>query len=95
MAGVIFKPELSLGNGLTILTLLVGIAISWQQVNSRVDFVETAATELKLRVEKLAADRQDDRNALTEIRTDLRYIRQSLERLESSDEKRHGALPQP
>lgn len=95
MAGVIFKPELSLGNGLTILTLLVGIAISWQQVNSRVDFVENAAIELKLRVDKLAADRQDDRNALTEIRTDLRYIRQSLERLESNDGKQHGALTQP
>ena len=94
MSGITWKAELSLGNALTIVTLIVGIAMGWQSVNSRVDVVETTATELKLRVDKLAADRQDDRNALTEIRTDLRYIRQSLERLESSDAK-HGALTQP
>ncbi len=95
MAAITWKPDLSLGNILTILTLIVGIAMGWQSVNSRVDVVENAATELKLRVEKLAADRQDDRNAMTEIRTDLRYIRQSLERLESTGEKRQGLLTQP
>lgn len=95
MGAITWKPDLSLGNILTILTLIVGIAMGWQSVNSRVDTVEATAVELKQKVDKLSSDRQDDRNAMTEIRADLRYIRQSLERLENGDGKRQGLLIQP
>jgi outer membrane murein-binding lipoprotein Lpp len=95
MAGITWKAELSLGNVITIGTLIVGIAAGWQSVNSRVDAVEKAAIELKTKVDKLTLDRQDDRNALTEIRADLRYIREAVNRLEDFDVRRGKNTGQP
>ncbi len=95
IAGITWKPDLSIGNVFTIMTVIVGIAMGWQSVNSRVDAVEKAASDLKTKVEQLSNDRQNDRNAMTEIRSDLRYIRETLNRLEELNDRRQKDSSQP
>lgn len=66
----------------TIGSILVALGMGWQALSSRVAAIEASDAKQALSIEALREDRQDDRNAITGMQTDLRYIRESLQRLE-------------
>ncbi len=84
MVGPSWKSEVSLGNILTALTLVVTLAVTWGIVTNRVDAQEMRLQELTERVRAVDADAQRERvrltELLTELRTDVRYLRAIVER---------------
>lgn len=80
-----FNPQISVGNLLSIATVIVGIAMGWQAISSTVDNITTRVLKLELEAEKIqdkvTLNELTTQKALTEIQTDMRYVRQSLDTL--------------
>lgn len=84
MAGFNWKPDVSLGNIITIIALVFSMGVAWSAVNSRVDAQEQKLQELADRFDKETVETAKERirltELLTEMRTDIRYLRATVER---------------
>ena len=85
-----FKSDISLGNVLTIVAMAVAIAMGWQAMNSAVAEMDRKVLRVEQKAEKIENDAERLRDkvearelatqsAVAEIKTDLRYVRQSLD----------------
>lgn len=81
----VFRPDLSLGNLITIVTVIIGLVTTWTAMAARLTQVEKDTTALTAKVEKQAVDTANDKllytRVLAEIQTDMRYIRGQLDRV--------------
>ncbi len=93
-----WKLDLSLGNVITVITMLVAIITTWTALQARVEAQDLQTKLLETRIFKVEedtkhqlADTQDDRlrvtETLTEMRTDIRYLRSMLEQLAHSQQR--------
>lgn len=91
MPTINWKPDLSLGNVLTILTTVITLVTAWTALQARVEAQDLRAATLEKRMAKIEeedrkqnAEAQADRVKVTEIlselRTDIRYLRLTFER---------------
>lgn len=96
-----FKSDISLGNVLTIGAMVVAVAMGWQAINSAVAEMDRKIGRVEQKTEKIENDAERLRDkvetrelatqsAVTEIKTDLRYVRQSLDNI-----ARNLGAPQP
>jgi len=80
-----FSPQISIGNILSIGTVVVGLAIGWQALSSTVGEVERKVARLEIEADKLrdkvTLNELTTQKALTEIQSEMHYIHQSLDRL--------------
>ena len=87
-----FDDRLSLGNVITIGTLLVGLVVGWTQLGQGIDVNATGIRKVEVRVtalesnfntllRDLGAERVAQTRVLTEVQTDLRYLRQAVDQL--------------
>ena len=74
-----FKPEISLGQIITIATMLVGLAMAWQALTSRVDAVAKNDAAQDAKLEALTNTVGDIRQLQAEQGVDIRYIRAFVE----------------
>src|SRR3990172_8292101 len=85
-----FNPEVSIGNLLSAVVVIVGLAIGWQtlagvtQSNAKdITAVAIRVTALEVSLASILRDINADRLAqtrmLTELQTDMRYTRQAVE----------------
>lgn len=74
-----FDTRVSLGNIVTWITLLGGIIWMAAEVRADIGSLKEFKEETKIEIRKMAADRAIDREAVIEMRTDIRLIRQLLE----------------
>lgn len=95
VGGTKLSKEISLGNLLSMLTMIVGLAIGWQTIVSTTTANATAISKLDQRLTKaeekvdntlttIAGDRVELTKALTELQADLRYLRQAVDKLQAS-----------
>jgi pyruvate dehydrogenase complex dehydrogenase (E1) component len=93
IAGREIAPTVSLGNWLTIATLLVGMAMGWQAMAStsqhqakQLQAVEMRVAQMETRMEtRVSQDAQKQVEliqALTELRADLKYLREAVDQLQ-------------
>ena len=86
------RLDISLGNILTILTMVIAAALGWQQLASALELHATRIDKLEMRIgvvsaetQALAKTRSDDKlevtSVLVELRTDIRYMRAQLDAL--------------
>lgn len=101
MSSVKFSPEISLGGVVTILTLLVSIAAGWTVLSAtveananrivalerRADAVETAVSNQR---EQALQVQIDLARTLTELQSDMRYLRRSVDHLTQQSDKGEG-----
>jgi hypothetical protein len=98
-----FKSDISLGNVLTMIAMAVAVAMGWQALTSAVAEMDRKVTRVEQKADKIEgeAERLRDKvesrelatqRAVTEIQTDLRYVRQSLEYLVRAN---GGGRPNP
>jgi hypothetical protein len=87
MPQVNWRMDFSFGNVLTIVTLLVGLVVGWQTLASTVeahtatlDSLDTRLKQEETKFQQLLDAVQQDRvrqtEILTEVRTDIKYIRE-------------------
>jgi len=82
----VMRWDVSLGNILTIATLIVGLSAGWTQLKA--DQANIQRDQLRLeqamqtRLQALEQERVANVQLLAEMRTDIRYMRQTLERLD-------------
>lgn len=92
MPQVRFNTDLSLGNVITIITLIVGLTAGWQvmaaDVKSNKDAIalldrrlSSTETDVDMALQRLADDRLQVTTLLTELQTDVRYLRSSVDEL--------------
>ena len=78
--------DVSLGNILTIATLIVGLSAGWTQLKADQDNIQRDQSRLEqamqARLQALEQERVANVQLLAEMRTDIRYMRQTLERLD-------------
>ncbi len=84
-----FDSRVSIGNIITWLTLLGGIVWMAAEVRADIAGLKEFKDETKTEIRKIAAERAIDREAVIEMRTDIRLIRQILE----AQLRRDGAPP--
>lgn len=84
--------KISLGNIMTIGSVIIGLTIGWQTLASGVQINATDIQKLDVRVndqggrlDKLMAELQTNRinetALLTELRTDMRYLREAIDQI--------------
>lgn len=80
MSGFTWKPDISVGNLITIATMLFMVGVGWSAMNGRVDSQQRRLDELAARVEQDADESAKERlrvtELLTEMRADIRYLRE-------------------
>lgn len=87
---VAFKWDVSLGNVISVLTVVVAVAMGWQALNSRVTALETDKVTTVGSIKRL----EDERDRITRIEEKLSFIQQSLNRLESRfDDRQQSKTP--
>ena len=91
---VAFRWDVSMGNILSILTVVIAVAMAWQSLDSRVSALEELKTETRitlsetaLRVKKI----EDERDRTARIEEKLVFIQSALSRLERRLDK--GEIP--
>ena len=91
--------KISLGNILTIGSVVVGLTIGWQTLAAGVQTNATDIAKLDSRVTlqsdridkiltELQAYRLSETTLLTELRTDMRYLREAIDQIRSSNSTR-------
>jgi len=92
------NPQVSVGNLLSVATLIIGLTIGWQtivgvtqtnardisSVTKRVDAMELNLATI---VREFNADRLDTTRLLTELQADMRYTRQAVDEIRNSQAK--------
>ena len=78
--------DVSLGNILTIATVIVGLSAGWTQIKADQASIQKdqqrVEVALTARLAALEQERVQNVQSLTEMRADIRYMRQALERME-------------
>ena len=78
--------DISLGNILTIATVIVGLSAGWTQLNADQASIQRDQQRVEIaltsRLAALEQERVQNVQLFTEMRTDMRYMRQTLERLD-------------
>jgi Tfp pilus assembly protein PilO len=82
---VSFRWDVSIGNILSILTVVIAVAMAWQSLDSRVSALEdlkadtrSSLAEAAMRVKRL----EDERDRTARIEEKLAFIQSALSRLE-------------
>ncbi len=75
-----FDTRVSLGNIVTWITLLGGIVYMAAEVRADIKGLIEFRDDTKVQMQKINEQRAIDREAVIEMRTDIRLIRQLLER---------------
>jgi uncharacterized phage infection (PIP) family protein YhgE len=86
--------KISLGNILTIGSVIIGLTIGWQTLASGVQTNATDIQKLDTRVSdqgdrldtlmtELQTNRINETALLTELRTDMRYLREAIDQIRS------------
>jgi uncharacterized phage infection (PIP) family protein YhgE len=86
--------KISLGNILTIGSVIIGLTIGWQTLASGVQTNATDIQKLDTRVNdqgdrldtlmtELQTNRINETALLTELRTDMRYLREAIDQIRS------------
>lgn len=99
MPQVVWKPEISLGNVGSLLATVVVIVAGWTTIENKVATDAEKITKLENRVsaaearndlqdQNFSTDRLRQTEILTEMKTDLRYLRSGLDEI-----KRAATLP--
>ncbi len=89
--GGVRRPHLtnsfSIGNVITLAVLLVGGAVAWGTQKAETENLRVAVTDLKAEISEMqrdsvtsARERSSLREGMAEMKADVRYIRQLLER---------------
>ncbi len=87
--------KISIGNILTIGSVVVGVSIGWQTLASGVQTnasdilkldarVTTQGDKLERLIVELQAYRLSETTLLTELRTDMRYLREAIDQLRAT-----------
>jgi hypothetical protein len=87
--------KISLGNIMTIGSVIIGLTIGWQTLASGVQINATDIQKLDVRVndqgsrlDKLMTELQTNRinetALLTELRTDMRYLREAIDQIRNA-----------
>lgn len=87
--------KISIGNILTIGSVVVGLSIGWQTMASGVQTnasdilkldarVTTQGDKLERLIVELQAYRLSETTLLTELRTDMRYLREAIDQLRAT-----------
>lgn len=87
--------KISIGNILTIGSVVVGLSIGWQTLASGVQTnasdilkldarVTTQGDKLERLIGELQAYRLSETTLLTELRTDMRYLREAIDQLRAT-----------
>ena len=87
--------KISIGNILTIGSVVVGLSIGWQNLASGVQTnasdilkldarVTTQGDKLERLIGELQAYRLSETTLLTELRTDMRYLREAIDQLRAT-----------
>jgi len=87
--------KISIGNILTIGSVVVGLSIGWQTLASGVQTnasdilkldarVTTQGDKLERLIVELQAYRLSETTLLTELRTDMRYLREAIDQLRAT-----------
>lgn len=87
--------KISLGNILTIGSVIIGLTIGWQTLASGVQAnsadiikldarVGAQAERLDRTITELQAYRLSETSLLTELRTDMRYLREAIDQIRSA-----------
>lgn len=90
-----WKPEITLGSLMSTATIIVGLTVGWQTLASEtrastksIDRLEGRMTEYEKRfndtLDFLAKERVMQTTIFTELRSDLRYMRETLDELKAS-----------
>ena len=78
--------DISLGNILTIATVIVGLSAGWTQLKADQASIQKDQQRVEIaltsRLAALEQERVQNAQSLTEMRTDIRYMRQAMERME-------------
>ena len=74
-----FDTRVSLGNIVTWITLLGAVFYMAAEVRADINSLKEFRDETKVQMKEVAAQRALDREAVIEMRTDIRLIRQILE----------------
>ncbi|CTQ53526.1 hypothetical protein LP7551_02050 [Roseibium album] len=88
-----YRPDISLGNILTIIGMIIAGFTAWLDVRTTQTAILSEASDFERRLEILErsetqrhTDRINQVTLFTEIRTDIKYLREAVERIE--DERR-------
>ncbi|MEO1110088.1 MAG: hypothetical protein AAFX90_19415 [Pseudomonadota bacterium] len=76
------QPGISVGNVIVLVSMLVSVAVGWARLESGLAEHNRRIQELEQADKSLMNDRMDEARDLANMKTDLRWIRVTLERLE-------------
>lgn len=81
MMGMCIDMKMSLGNILTILTVIVGITLSYAVIREGVDRTKIDVTKLETRIERLETQNGDVRDRMTRMEVTLSNMAINIDRV--------------
>ncbi|MHC1549380.1 hypothetical protein [Phyllobacterium sp. K27] len=81
MMGMSIDMKMSLGNILTILTVVVGITLSYAVIREGVDRTRIDVTKLETRIERLETQNGDVRDRMTRMEVTLQNMAINIDRV--------------
>lgn len=92
MPNVSFDYKISLGNVISVATIVIGLTVGWQtlasetdtntrdiiQVNKRIDAIDASLQGV---IREVQADRLSQTRILTELASDMRYLRTAVDEI--------------
>lgn len=76
------EPRVSLGNILVLVTIVSGLAAGWARLESALSYHNERIVELEDGAKALMNERMREARDVADMRADMRWIRDSLARLE-------------
>ncbi|SFT67264.1 hypothetical protein SAMN05444141_102680 [Pseudovibrio denitrificans] len=76
------RSEISVGNIVTIIGLIVSLAIGWQELRSSQEDHGRRIVALEAKSLKADNDKIETVRFVAEIRSDIKYLRNAIERIE-------------
>lgn len=76
-----FDPKLSLGNVITIVVLIGGLIAGWYANTTQVTLNKNQIERNTASIERLQNERDDTRDRLTKLETQLEIISETLDRI--------------
>ena len=77
------RPDISVGNLITIGGLIVGLSVGWQKFDSTLEDHARRLAALETAERERQVDRVSQVQLLAELRSDLKYLRAAVERIEA------------
>ncbi len=81
------RPEISVGNIITIIGLAIGLIGGWLQLQSVQDDHGRRIVKLEEQSQKARDNELETVRFVAEIRSDIKYLRNALERIERDKEQ--------